>query len=503
MAPDDPLPEGTHGLIPGESFERGLARFGLVAGPLVALAIVLLGDGGITTLYKAAELPRGSSPPILPALMLLCVVWWITEAVPAAVVALVAVTGAVLSGLASSKEAFAALGSPLLFLFYGSFFVAEAMKVHGLGDRMARTITSVATTRRGLLAAVALTSFTLSTMMSNSAATAIVLPIVLPIAAAANDRRFGAALVLTVAWAASVGGIGTPVGTPPNLIGLAAIRQHGFDLSFLEWMAIGIPMGLVMLAAMLLVLDRLLGVEDAPIVQPERRDTAWSPGERSVMIAVVIAMVGWLGPTILDLAAPDSFATYWIGQHLTEEVVALLAGFSLFILPGGTAEARWSRPALTWPEAARIDWGVIFLFAGGILLGDLAGKNGLSDEWGRALVDATGASSTWTITALVTAIAIVLSELTSNTATATLMAPLAGSLALAAGAAPVPAMLGATLGSSFGFMLPISTGPNAMAYGTGRVRVSQMARAGVVFDVVGFVLIVVGLRLLCPILGLS
>lgn len=506
MAPDDPLPEGTHGLsqpVPGEGFERGLARVGLIAGPLVALAIVLLGDGGIATVYQAADLPRGNSPPVLPALMLLCVVWWITEALPAAVVALVAVTGAVLTGLATSKEAFAALGSPLLFLFYGSFFVAEAMKVHGLGDRLARRITAVARSRRGLLAAVALTAFTLSTMMSNVAATAIVLPIVLPLAAASGDRRFGAALVLSVAWGASVGGIGTPVGTPPNLIGLAAIRKAGFDLSFLEWMAVGVPLGLVMLGGMLLVLDRLLGVENAPIAQPERRDRTWSPGEKSVLVAVVIALTGWLGPTFLDLAFPDTFVSYWISQHLTEEVVALLAGTVLFVLPGGSRERPRSRPALTWTEAARIDWGVIFLFAGGILLGDLAGKNGLSDEWGRALVDLTGASTTWTITALCTAIAIALSELTSNTATATLMAPLAGSLAVAAGAAPLPAILGTTLGCSFGFMLPISTGPNAMAYGTGRVTVRQMMGAGIVFDLVGFVVIVAGLRVLCPLLGLA
>jgi sodium-dependent dicarboxylate transporter 2/3/5 len=144
----------------------------------------------------------------------------------------------------------------------------------------------------------------------------------------------------------------------------------------------------------------------------------------------------------------------------------------------------------------RIDWGVIFLFGGGILLGELARQNGLSERWGRELVDATGANSTWAITALVTGVAILLSELTSNTATATLMAPLAANLAVAAHAAPLPPILGATLGSSFGFMLPISTAPNAMAYGTGRVRVVEMARAGVVFDLAGFVVIVGGLYLL-------
>jgi sodium-dependent dicarboxylate transporter 2/3/5 len=489
--------------IPGEKLERTLARVGLIAGPVVALAIVLLGDGGIATLYQAAELPRGSSPPVLPALMLLCVIWWITEAVPAAVVALVAVTGAVLTGLATPKEAFGALGTPLLFLFYGSFFVAEAMKVHGLGDRLARAMTAIAGTRRGLLATVALTAFVLSLLMSNSAATAILLPLVLPLAAASGDARFGAALVLGVAWGASVGGIGTPVGTPPNLIGLAAMRDRGLDLSFVEWMAVGIPLGLVMLAGMLLVLAALLGVKNAPIARPERRAVGWAPGERSVLIAVVIAMVGWFLPTILDLAAPGARVTHWVAGHLTEEIVALIAGCSLFVLPGGPAGRPRARPALIWEEAARIDWGVIFLFAGGILLGDLAGKNGLSGEWGRALVELTGASTTWTITALCTAIAIALSELTSNTATATLMAPLAGSLAVAAGAAPMPAILGTTIGCSFGFMLPISTGPNAMAYGTGKVTVRQMVRAGIVFDLVGFVLIVAGLRVLCPLLGLS
>jgi solute carrier family 13 (sodium-dependent dicarboxylate transporter), member 2/3/5 len=489
---------------PGERFERGKRQVGLVAGPLIAAAIALLGEGGLHLVHGVVDgVPRGSAPPVLPALMALCVIWWITEAVPAAVVAIVAVVGAVLTGLASPRAAFAVFGTPLLFLFYGSFFLAEAMKSHGLGERLARAITALAGSRRGLLVAVAFTAFVLSMLMSNSASTAILLPIVLPIAVASGDARFGTALVLMVAWASSVGGIGTPVGTPPNLIGIAAMRELGHDLSFVGWMSVGVPLGVVMLGGLLLVLMGLLRVKNAPIPRGAVVAHAWSPGERSVTVAVGIAVVGWMLPTALDLVAPGSLAAWWVNEHLREEVVALIAGCSLFVLPGGRPEAPWARPALLWREAARIDWGVIFLFAGGVLLGDLAGKNGLSDEWGRALVAATGASTTWTITALCTAIAIVLSELTSNTATAVLMAPLAGNLAVAAGAAPIPAMLGATIGSSFGFMLPISTAPNAMAYGTGRVRMGQMIRTGIVFDVVGFVVIVGGLRVLCPLLGLD
>ncbi len=480
--------------IPGEGFERVLRRIGLVAGPVLAVAA-----------YLASR--DGAAPAALPALMALAVVWWMTEALPPAVVSLVVACGVVLTGVAKPKDAFAAFGNPILFLFVGSFFLAEAMKVNGLAERLAARMTAVATTRRGLLVAVALTAFVISLWMSNVAGTAILLPIVLPFAVASGDRRFGAALVLSVAWGASLGGIGTPVGTPPNLIGLAAIRGHGQDVDFLSWMAIGVPIGLVMLGAMVSVLWWLMRVEQAPLPVLLRDDDApgvahtWSAGERSVLCAFVVAISGWLAPTIVALAAPGSAAAGWLDAHLTEEVVALLAGCSLFVLPGGSrAEPR---PALLWSEAVRIDWGVIMLFAGGVMLGQLADKSGLSASWGRDLALATGASSTWSIVALMTGVSIVLSETTSNTATATLMAPLAGQLALAAGAAPIPAILGATLGSSFGFMLPISTGPNAMAYGTGRVRVFEMMRAGIVFDVVGFVLIVVGLRLLCPLLGLA
>jgi sodium-dependent dicarboxylate transporter 2/3/5 len=181
-------------------------------------------------------------------------------------------------------------------------------------------------------------------------------------------------------------------------------------------------------------------------------------------------------------------------------MVAICAGCLLFVLPARDPSGA-RRPALTWREAAGIDWGVILLFAGGILLGDLARTTGLAEVWGTALVSATGADSTWALTALVTAIAILLSEAASNTATATLIAPLAISLAEASGASPLPPVLGATLGASYGFMLPISTAPNAMAYSTGFVRVPTMMRTGIFFDVVGFAVIVGGLRLLAPLFG--
>lgn len=464
------------------AFERGKRRIGLVAGPVVAVALALVFDD--------------SASPALIGLMALCVTWWLTEALPVAAVALAAPIGAVITGLATPKVAFQAFGTPLLFMFVGSFFIAEAMQVHGLGTRLGEAVARTARGRLSFLAAIAVVAFFQSMFMSNTAATAILLPLVLGMAP--KNDRFGTALVLAVAWGASIGGLGTPVGTPPNGLGLAELHQRGHDLNFVEWMVVGVPMGLLMLGGLIVVLAVVFGIRRGQPL-PSREIPAartWSQGERAVLVAFAVALAGWLAPTIASVVAPDSQAAAWIDAHITEEIVAVFAGCLLFVLPGGP-----QRPALTWEEATRIEWGVILLFGGGILLGSLAKSTGLAEEWGRALVDATGASGTWSITALVTATAIVLSEATSNTATASMMAPLAGALGAAAGAAPIPAILGATMGSSFGFMMPISTAPNALAYASGRVSVGQMLKTGIIFDVIGFVIIVAGLRILCPLFG--
>ena len=474
-------------VTPGAGFERALRRVGLVAGPVVAI-----------TVYLASRDGDGAS---VAALLALAVTWWLTEALPAAVVALVVAASSVLFGVAPPKQAFGAFGTPLLFMFVGSFFVAEAMMVHGLGERMARATGALARTPLALLCALSATAFTLSTMMSNAAATAIVLPIALA-ASRDADRRTQAAMVLAIAWGASMGGLATPVGTPPNLIGVAGLRERGFDIGFGSWLGVGLPIGLVMLVVMWLVLALSFRVGRARVTSEVTRVARpWSRGEVSVVIALALALVGWLAPSVLAVVAPGSAAAVWAKVHLSEETVAILAGCSLFALPGGPP--GHPRPALTWTEAARIDWGVILLFGGGILLGDLARDSHLTERWGLALVEWTGASSTWAIVALVTGVSVILSEATSNTATATMMVPLAAGLAEAAGAPPVPAVLGATLGASFGFMMPISTAPNAMAYGTGKVRVREMMRTGIVFDVVGYVVVIAGLRLLCPLLGLT
>ncbi|MBM4381411.1 MAG: SLC13/DASS family transporter [Deltaproteobacteria bacterium] len=463
-----------------------------------------VGVGVVAAVVAAAGAAAWASPGPhvrLSALFAFTAVLWLTEALPAAVTALLAVALSVVSGLATPKEAFGALGNPVLYLFVGSFMIAEAIRLHGLGARFAEGLSRRARGRLGGLLATSGAAFALSMWTSNAAATAVVLPLGLTLAQASGDRRYGAGLVLGVAWGASMGGLCTPVGTPPNLIAVRALADAGHPISFGRWMQVGTPIAVAMLVAMwgvLAVAFRLRGGDVTAAPPPPRG--RWSRGEVAAGTAFLLAVVGWMAPGLMELLGVPGAAGLKV--RLPEEVVALLAAALLFGWPvQGPGEAP--RRALAWMDAARIDWGTVLLFGGGILLGDLAQKTGLADAWGRALVAGSGASSPWAIVALVTGASLVLSEFASNTASATLMVPLALGLSSAAGTPPLPAVLGATLGASFGFMMPVSTAPNAMAYATGQVSVREMVKTGIVFDLVGYAVVLGMLRVLCPLLGLD
>ena len=470
--------------VADNAFDRARARVGVVAAPAAAALALALGEGGEQTK--------------LAALFLFAGILWICESIPAAVTALVAVAGSVVLGIATAKQAFAALGNPILFLFVGSFMIAEAMNVHGLGARFARAVARIGRGRLGALVTTSFAAWAMSLWISNAASTAVVLPIALAVARTVDDRRYSAAMVLAIAWGASVGGLGTPVGTPPNLIGVRALKDMGLDVSFAKWMAFGVPIAAVMLVVLWIVLAIFFRVRPGgpPIAASAGASGPWSAGERASATAFGVAVAFWVGPSILDLLGVPGAA--FLKERLPEEVVAILAASILFLWP---LRAGPRARALTWDDAARIDWGTVLLFGGGVLLGDLANKTGLAAAWGEALVRSTGAQSTLALVALVTAAALVLSELASNTASATLMVPLAIGVAQAANVPVLPVALGATIGASFGFMMPISTAPNAMAYGTRQVSIRQMASAGILFDVVGFFVVVAGVLLVSTAFG--
>ena len=311
--------------------------------------------------------------------------------------------------------------------------------------------------------------------MSNTACVAMLFPVALAIARTTADSRYATGLMLMLAYAASVGGIATPVGTPPNLIGIALIQQQlGVHLGFLQWMAFGVPLSLTLLVVLYGVLMMLFRPEVRVVpgqlarMQESRRGLGpMSNGERNSLIAFGTAVVLWVMP----------------GLPLTEGVVALVAASVLLLLP-----ADWAKREMTlrWDQAVRIDWGTVLLFGGGIALGRMMFETGLAEAIGRGVLGAFGLQSAAALTGASAAVAAILSEASSNTASANMVIPVMLAVAKDAGTAALSVGIAATLGASMGFMLPISTPPNAIVYGSGAVRLLDMVRAGVLLDLLGF-----------------
>jgi len=436
------------------------------------------------------------------------VVLWVTEALPLPVTALAGVVACVVAGVAPAKEVFRPFADPLIFLFIGSFMLAEAIRVHGLDRRLAFSVLGLPAVgeRPGrILAAVALVSATISAFISNTATTAMMVTIAAGILAAIEDAarsgapagprldpRFATGLMLAVAFASSIGGLATPIGTPPNLIGLAFIRNElGVDVSFLTWCAIGVPAAAILTTVAVIVLgwmfpagvDRLPGV--ANLVARERAGLgAWSVGEMSTALAFGTTICLWIVPGVLGLLLGTKHPIpAWCAGHVPEGVAALVGAVLLFILPGGPG-----RRALEWKEAERIDWGIILLYGGGMALGELSLSTGLAAALGKSLTGWLPPGNVMLITAA-TLVAVITSEFTSNTASANIVVPVAMALAAASGGDPLTAALAATFAASLGFMMPVSTPCNAIVYGTGRIRLHDMIRSGAIIDLAGAVVI--------------
>lgn len=491
-----------------ERFNRWRRTLGLVGAPAVFLVVVLL------------PLP-GLSPAAhrLAALFATVVVLWVTEALPIAVTALLAPTLAVVLQIAPAREAFAPFADPIVFLFMGSFMLAEAMFQHGVDRRIAMTVLAFRWVSRSplrLLAAFGGVTTVLSMWLSNTATTAMMFPIGLSIIehlraahpeARRDIERFALALMLTAAFASSVGGVGTPVGSPPNLIGVGVLeRTAAVRVSFFQWMLLGVPVVVAVSATLVAILHVacLRGSQlriGTGVLSPDLAGhlTSLSRGEWNVLLAFGLTVSLWLAPGVMAVTGfGDSPFAQAFNRAVPEAVAALLGAVLLFVLP---VDWRARRFTLTWDQAARIDWAVILLFGAGLSLGSLAFRTGLAEAIGHGLQRWVPAGTPLVLTALFTGLAIALTEVTSNTAAANLTVPIAVAVAHAAGMRPLEPALGATLGCSLAFMLPISTPPNAIVYSSGYVPITAMMRYGLVLDLVGFVVIVVLVSLLGPYLA--
>jgi sodium-dependent dicarboxylate transporter 2/3/5 len=474
--------------------------------------------GGLAALLLVHALPApGLSPAAhgLAAIFAGVVVYWITEALPLAVTALLSSVLAIALGVAPARDVLAPYADPVIFLFVGSFVLAEAMRSSGLDRRFAMVLLGRAGATRTpgrLLGTVGIITCAVSLWVSNTATTAMMLPMGLGLLRAvgplgdAATSRYPIAVLLMLTWASSVA-VGIPVGSPPNLIAIGLVRDlTGHRLTFFDWVAVTMPATLAMLAACWLVLRLLYREPPGAVVQAhafaaaeQARLGPWTRAQQSVAAVFAAAVVLWMLPGAAALAtSPDSPLARGLEARLPESAVALAAAVALFLLPAGLLHGE---QGAAWKRMATIDWGTILLFGGGLSLGRLMFDTGLAEAIGRMMVRVSGAESLWALTAVAVVTGVLLSETCSNTAAASMLVPVVIAIAQATGVSPVPPALGAALGASFGFMLPVSTPPNAIVYGSGLVPLREMIRAGAVLDAVGIAIIWLSLRLLCPLLG--
>jgi sodium-dependent dicarboxylate transporter 2/3/5 len=495
--------EVVEALSAGEAaFNRRRQTVGLVLAPVVLLGLL------------AAPLPLTPAAHRTAAILATIVVLWVTEALPMTVTAMLGPVLAVLFRIAPARAAFAPFADPIIFLFIGSFVIAEAMFIHGLDRRIAYSALSlrfVGSSAGRMLLVYGGVATVLSMWISNTASTAMMFPIGLSLLAhlrtqaGGSVKGFALAMMLMTSFGASIGGIATPVGTPPNLIGIGMLQRFaGVQISFLQWMAFGLPAVLVLFTFLFAMFHFLgargvhVGENSTQIVRNElQRLGPVSRAQRNVLAAFSLTVLLWLAPGIFAIAgATDSVFARAYAAAVPEGVAAMLGAFCLFLLPLNWSERRFT---LSWDQAKRIDWGIIFLFGGGLAMGELAFSTGLAEAMGQGITGWLPSSGTVPLTLIFTGMAIVLSETTSNTASANMIVPIAIAASQAAGVRVIEPALGATLGASMGFMMPISTPPNAIVYSSGYVPITAMIRHGIVLDLVGYVVIVALVLLLGPI----
>jgi sodium-dependent dicarboxylate transporter 2/3/5 len=497
-----------------ERFERGRRTVGLFLAPLLLIVVLLL------------PLDLEQDQHTLAAVLALVICLWISEAVPIPVGGLIGIGLLVLLAVGPADEILAPFGSSTVFVFIGAFIIAQAMLEHGVARRFAFRMLAmpwVAKSTANTVIAFGLISAILSAFVSNTATVAMLLPTAIAILATLiglmqtreggrmdpRRLRVATALMLMLAYGAGVGGLLTPIGSPPNLIGRGLIEEATDEtITFAEWFISALPICLAMFVALAVVLlllnkpevKKLEGV--AEYVAEERRKMGpLSVKERNTLIAFATAVTLWIVPGLVGIVAGDESSAYEnVTDRLNEGVVAILAASLLFILPTDWKKREFT---LTWGEASRIDWGTIVLFGSGIIFGAALQDTGLAETIGTSASESLGVTSSLAITVFAVILAIVISETTSNTASASIVVPIIIPVAVAAGVDPFVPALAATFAASFGFMLPVSTPQNAIVYGSGVVPITKMLRSGIVFDVIGAILILIGVPLVVELVGIG
>ncbi len=492
----DPPPADENGVPAAASSRRRLAA--LVAGPL---AYLLLFTFGPATLAPAAAHVLG-----IAAWM---GIWWLTEAIPLGATSLLPLALFPALGVSSMRDAAAPYANEIVYLFLAGFFLAAALEHWQAHARIAYGfIVAIGGGARRVILGMMLATAFLSMWISNTATTAMMYPIALAVGALFGDagdaRRLRTALMLGIAYAASIGGMATLIGTPPNMVFAGAARElTGRGVSFVEFASVGVPIVVVLLPCcwallMLLFPGRAeLGAGAREAIHARR--AALGPlrgGERLTLLIFLATALAWVFRERKDIGGIVIPGLADIAPAITDSTIAVIAAILLFVLTG-TARDATRRPLLTWREARAIPWEVLLITGGGLSLATAIDATGLARHLGGLMTGLAGLP-TIAIYAGLALIVLGLSELASNTAVATMMMPLTFALGPAVGEPPLALMLVAALAASAGFALPAATPPNLIVFGSGQITVRQMARAGVLLDLVAVIVIVVMITILYP-----
>lgn len=478
-----------------------ISRLGLWLGPLLALGVFLL----LPDAEAPGRIGLSDAGRFTAALAVWMAIWWLTEALPLAGTALLPVIVLPLAGVATMTEATAPYANPLIFLFLGGFILGLAIQRYGLHRRIAlRILLWVGTNPRRLIAGFMMASAALSMWISNTATAIMMLPIGVSVLNTLKDRQgrsapgevrrltssdadaFSTALVLGIAYACSIGGIGTLIGTPPNLILAAFLRSHyGIDLSMAEWLSIGLPLVAILLPLTWLYLTRVaFKVPDTPLpggrelVKTElARLGPMQRGERTVLLVFVATATAWiLRPQIVT----------WTGMaNLTDATIAMIAALFLFLIP---VDSSTRQAAMDWDSVKQLPWDILILFGGGLSLAAAIASTGVDAFIGSGFAQFADVTPYLLILA-VTGGVILLTEITSNTAVTTTLMPVLAATAIVTDAPSGTLLTAATMAASCAFMLPVATPPNAVVFASGYVRIAQMARVGAALNLLSAVII--------------
>ncbi len=455
-------------------------KIGFLSGPLLCILILVI--------------PFDIIDPAIDRVIAIAawmIVWWITEAVSISVTALIPLALFPLLGIGDIKSVASNYANPIVYLFFGGFVIALALEKVQLHKRIALSILKITGTKaNGIVLGFMIATALMSMWISNTASTVVMLPIAVSVIQllmndadgfTKNDKNFALSIMLGIAFAANIGGMSTLIGTPPNSVMLAFLNDsYNIDIGFFQWMKMGVPFAILMLTITYFCITRIffpnrlgnIGGSGAIIQTELNKLGKMSRGEKIVLIIFLCTAIAWMLRSYLNTLLPNI--------TLTDTTISVIAALAMFIIPLDLKKGEFP---LDWKDTSRLPWGILILFGGGLAL-----ASGLKDAGFIAMIGDYISGQTdwsmWVVTAVLIFLMLFMTELMSNVALVTILIPLVVGIALGMDVPILQMVIPVTLASSCAFMLPMATPPNAIVFASGHVRVSQMARIGIVLNLI-------------------